>query len=89
MSSSYESVNYLLRMKKQIERKMIIEAIQRLTSLIAINDYRYFGFGSIYFADFILFHKYLNIDLMTSIDDKEKDESRFNFNKSLSVINLL
>ena len=80
MSNSYKKVNYLLRMRKQIERKLIIETLQHLDGYIDIRRYHYFGFGSVYFADFILFHKYLNIRKMTSIDDKVEDEKRFDFN---------
>lgn len=86
MSKSYEKVNYLLRLKKQIERKLIIESISKLTPIIDITKYRYIGFGSVYFADFILFHKYLNIKLMSSIDKEESDEQRFNFNKPFAFI---
>lgn len=86
MSKSYEQVNYLLRLKKQIERKLIIETLQSLDRVIDIKEYRYFGFGSVYFADFILFHKYLNINKMTSIDDKVDDEKRFLFNVPFGFI---
>lgn len=88
MSKSYEKVNYLLRLKKQIERKLIIETIQSLSNHLDIADYHYFGFGSIYYADFLLFHKYLNIKSMTSIDNKKKNENRFRFNKPYEFINL-
>ena len=88
MTESYKKVNYLLRLKKQIERKMIIETLQHLGNVPGINikDYRYFGFGSVYFADFILFHKYLNINKLTSIDNKKHDEKRFRFNKPFDFI---
>ena len=72
-SPSFEKVNYLLRLKKQIERKIIIEAFQSISPIIDISEYRYFGLGSIYFADFILFHKYLNIKKMTSTEYNEDD----------------
>lgn len=86
MSKSYEKVNYLLRLKKQIERKLIIETLQHLDAYIDIRNYHYFGFGSVYFADFIMFHKYLNIHKMTSIDNKKDDEQRFMFNKPFGFI---
>jgi len=86
MSKSYERINYLLRFKKQIERKIIIEALQCLGSVFDIKKYRYLGFGSIYFADFILFHKYLNINKLTSIDSKVSDEQRFKFNLPYAFI---
>ena len=67
--NSFENVNYNVRLKKQIERKIIVETLQKLNAIMDIPNYHYLGFGSIYFSDFILFHKYLNINRMTSIDD--------------------
>jgi len=87
MTKSYEEINYLLRPKKQIERKIIAETLQRLDKLIDISKYHYFGLGSIYYADYQLFHKYLNIGRMTSIDKSADDESRFRFNKPYGFIN--
>lgn len=86
MTNSYEKINYLLRPKKQIERKIIAEILQHLDKLIDISKYHYFGFGSIYYADFQLFHKYLNIERMTSIDKSARDENRFRFNKPYGFI---
>lgn len=86
MTKSYETINYLLRPKKQIERKIIAETLQRLDKLIDISKYHYFGFGSIYYADYQLFHKYLNIEKMTSIDKSADDENRFRFNKPYGFI---
>lgn len=86
---SHEKVNYLLRLKKQIERKIIIETLQKLNPILpkgSIEKYRYFGFGSVYFADFILFHKYLNINKMNSIEIEEEDEIRCIFNKPYKFI---
>lgn len=73
---SYEKVNYLLRPRKQIERKILIDILRNVT---AIDSYHYIGLGSIFYYDFILFHKYLNIRKMTSLDC-EKEVSRFDFN---------
>ncbi|MBI2101353.1 hypothetical protein HYT53_01970 [Candidatus Woesearchaeota archaeon] len=87
---SYEKVNYLLRLKKQIERKLIIEALLHLSASIKIeiDKYHYIGFGSVYFADFIMFHKYLNINKMTSIENKKDDKIRFKFNKPFDFVKL-
>jgi len=85
---SYEKVNYLLRLRKQIERKMIIEMMQKLSKEISINEYHYLGFGSVYFADFILFHKYLHINNMTSLEKDRKKKKRFEFNLPYKFINL-
>lgn len=81
--ASYRKVNYLLRLRKQIERKIMIEILQSLNRhpKINISEYCYFGLGSIYYADFILFHKFLKINNMISIDSNVQHERRFRFNK--------
>ena len=75
-AKSFEKVNYLLRPKKQIERKIIIDLLR---SVKEIHEYLYIGLGSIYYYDFILFHKYLNLTNMISLDDEET-KKRFEFN---------
>jgi len=84
---SFENINYMFRPKKQIERKIFIELLQKMQHAlnIDISKYRYIGLGSIYYYDFILFHKYLNIRDMVSLDDKE-DYNRFEFNKPFDFI---
>lgn len=78
---SFKAINYMLRLKKQIERKILIEYFQSMRHELDINisEYRYIGLGSVYYYDFILFHKYLNIRDMVSLDDK-KYPKRFEFN---------
>ncbi len=84
---SFEKINYIFRPKKQIERKILIELFQQIQNTLDINisEYQYIGLGSIYYYDFILFHKYLNILDMVSLDDKE-DYNRFEFNKPFDFI---
>ena len=71
----------MLRPRKQVERKIIIELLQELqTALnIDITKYQYVGLGSIYYYDFILFNKYLNITDMISLD-YQPCVQRFKFN---------
>jgi len=85
---SYEKVNYLLRLRKQIERKMIIEMLQKMDGKLEINKYKYLGLGSIYFADFILFHKYLHIENLISLEKDKKKEIRFRFNLPFNFVDL-
>jgi hypothetical protein len=87
---SYQNVNYMFRPKKQIERKIFIELLQEMQHAlnIDISKYRYIGLGSIYYYDFILFHKYLNVRDMISLDDKE-DSNRFEFNKPFDFITFI
>lgn len=87
---SFEKVNYLFRTKKQIERKIFIEIFQNLRfgTEIKLDEYHYVGFGSIYYYDFILFNKYLNINNMTSIDFAKR-KARLNFNKPFDFISFV
>jgi len=82
---SFEYVNYMFRPKKQIERKIIIEILQELKNEIPLSKYLYIGFGSIYYYDFILFHKILNMNNLLSIDDKST-KKRFEFNRPYDFI---
>lgn len=83
--SSFNKVNYYLRPNKQVERKIIIEIIQKFHKEIAITDYCYIGMGSIYYYDFILMHKLLGLNDLTSIDNKISPK-RFQFNKPYEFI---
>lgn len=87
MTPSFDKINYVLRPKKQIERKIIIESLQIIQRQVPINleSYEYLGMGSIYYYDYLLFHKYLNIRNMISLDDKNVIK-RFDYNKPFDFI---
>lgn len=86
--ASFEKLNYLLRPSKQVERKLLIHALHRMASLgYDVSTYTYLGFGSVYYADFILFHKYLYIDDMICVEAADIPK-RMNFNKPFSFIRL-
>jgi len=84
--ASFENIDYRLRPAKAIERKMIAEVIRKLSIFHKIEDYRYIGFGSIYFSDFTLFHKGLGIKNMISIEHETEYEERVKFNLPYSFI---
>jgi hypothetical protein len=85
---SYEKFSYLARPSKQVERKLIIEALQRLRfGGFPLQDYRYVGLGSVYYADFILFHKYLYIDDMVCAEASDIPR-RMKFNKPYNFVRL-
>src|SRR6266849_1762893 len=85
---SFSRFNYLLRPSKQIERELFIEALHRLSvGGFEIRDYTYLGFGSVYYADFVLFHKYLYIDEMICVE-AEDIPKRMEFNKPFDFITL-
>jgi hypothetical protein len=86
---SFEKFNYTLRPSKQVERKLFIEALHYLGhhAGFPIKEYTYLGMGSVYYADFILFHKYLYIDKMICIEGAHI-EKRMKFNKPYKFIDL-
>lgn len=88
-TQSYLKVSYDLRPAKQVERRMLIDAFHRLASAgFPISDYRYTGFGSIYFVDFILFHKLLGIRKLLSVEFDPRIEKRVRFNAPFKEIEL-
>jgi hypothetical protein len=87
-NSSFEKINYSIRPNKSIERKMFCEALTRLSFIDHLNKYRYIGFGSPYFADFILFHKNLGITNLVSIEKEKDKKDRFDFNIPYSTIQM-
>jgi hypothetical protein len=88
MTGSYRQINFSLRPAKSIERKMLCEAFRRLAEFGHVSDYRYIGFGSTYFSDFILVHKTLAIRNMLSIERDDFNKARFEFNRPFHCIKL-
>lgn len=88
MSASYREINYGLRAAKCIERKMLCEAFRRLSNFHSLDRYRYVGFGSTYFSDFVLIHKSLGITDMVSIEMDTMHMERFKFNKPYRCIKM-
>jgi hypothetical protein len=88
-SESYLKVHYELRPAKQVERRMLIDAFQMLSLAgFPISDYQYTGFGSIYFVDFILFHKILGMNRLLSVEYSTKVAKRVRFNKPYDCIDI-
>lgn len=85
---SSDKVNYLIRPAKQVERKLIIEALQCLGKKYHIPDYIYVGMGSRYFVDFQMIHKFLGIKDMISFEMDEENIKRFEFNLPYEFIDL-
>jgi hypothetical protein len=86
-SESYLKVAYDLRPAKQVERRMMLETFQVLSQLgFPIDEYQYTGFGSVYFADFILFHKLLGIRKMLSLEINDKIRKRIKFNRPFGSV---
>ncbi|MDY6917628.1 MAG: O-methyltransferase [Chloroflexota bacterium] len=79
--ASFERINYILRPRKQIERKIIMELLSGLESPLGLDlkSYQYVGLGAIHYYDFLLVNKYLNITDMVSLDCRDC-RHRFEFN---------
>ena len=88
MTASYRLIDYSLRSAKFAERKMICEMLARLKVFGSLESYRYVGFGSIWFADCVLFHRSLGIEKMISIERETDHEDRFIFNNPYRGIEL-
>lgn len=86
--ASFEKIDYFLRPSKQVERKLIIEALQKLSKAgHFIHEYTYLGLGSVFYVDFLLFHKYLHIDSMICAEIEDCPD-RMDFNKPYEFIDL-
>jgi hypothetical protein len=86
--ASYRKIHYLLRPAKNVQRKMLCEAFQKLGREKTLREYRYVGFGSMYYGDFILFHKHLGFQHMSSIEH-EKGAERAEYNKPYNCVVVL
>lgn len=85
-SPSFDRVNYLLRPNKHIERKLIFDRLMRMRSQISFINHRYIGLGSLWFVDFVLAHRALQVTEMLSIECEAEIAPRMEFNKPYSTI---
>lgn len=85
---SYDKINFLLRPNKSVERKMVCEMLSGISSIKDLSAYMYVGLGSVYFADFLLFHRHLGIKKMVSIESDDNVKDRCEFNKPFSCIDV-
>jgi len=85
---SFREFDYRLRPAKCVERKMLCEAFRQLSFFAPVENYRYIGFGSTAFTDFILIHKTLAITDMISIEKRADYETRFEFNRPFQCIQI-
>jgi hypothetical protein len=85
---SFEAINYMLRPNKNVERKLIVATLKKLQSQFDIPNYRYVGFGSMWFSDFVLVHRVLNICDLVTIENQKSREKRVEFNKPFACIDV-
>lgn len=85
---SFESINYMIRPNKNVERKLILSTLNRLGREFPVVNYRYVGFGSMWFSDFVLMHKALGICDMVTIENQKSRARRVEFNKPFGCISV-
>lgn len=87
MSASFNKIDYQLRPAKAVERKMMAEIFGRLSVFGALDTYQYVGMGSVYFADFTLFHAACGFGSMVSIEgtDDKRIQKRCRFNAPVAL----
>ena len=85
MSDSFRRINYSLRPAKHAERRMLCDVFRRLAHFQPVETYQYVGFGSVWFSDFILFHRALGVRDMLSIEQAKQSERRFEANKPFAI----
>jgi hypothetical protein len=64
---------------------MLAELFRRLRPFGTIESYKYVGFGSVWFSDFILFHRVLGISKMLSIEKSSGSKARFDANRPFKI----
>jgi hypothetical protein len=91
-TSSSTKIAYDLRPSKQAERYILVEFLHKLREIgIRMEEYRYVGFGAQYFYDFRLFHQFLGIRDLTSVEGSplESVQKRCEFNKPYGDLELV
>lgn len=83
---SFDSINYSLRPSKSIQRQLVFEGVRRLQVVLDLERLVYVGFGSIWFADFLLAHRLLQIEDMVSIESNEIGYKRAVFNAPYATV---
>ncbi len=86
--ASFDNVNYSLRPSKSIQRQIVFDGIGALKSLLGLSNAVYIGFGSIWFIDFVMAHKLLDINDMISMESDEVGYRRAVYNKPYATIDV-
>lgn len=87
-SPSFERIDYQLRYNKHIERRLVFDLLQRAQRHLNFSSHGYLGFGSMWFSDFRLAHRVLEVESMHSMERQEYVE-RAAFNQPYTSIKVL
>lgn len=85
---SFDNVNYSVRPNKNVERKLIFDALRVLNSEFDFDTVPYIGMGSLWFVDFVMAHKILHMQRLISIEHEE-NAPRSEFNRPYNCISVL
>lgn len=88
-TATFKKIDYSLRPNKNVERKLIAEALQKLQGQFNLPSYRYVGLGAIWFVDFVLFHRTLGIRDMISIQEGRAEARRAAYNRPFRFIQVV
>ena len=83
---SFDAINYSLRPSKSIQRHVVFDGIDLLKRTLGLDQMLYVGFGSIWFTDFLLAHRFLRIREMISIEGNEVGHRRALFNAPFATV---
>lgn len=86
MTSSFRKINYALRPAKHAARRMLCEIFGRVHPFQPVEQYVYVGFGSVWFQDFLLFHRHLGVREMISIERDTSARARIEANKPFRTV---
>lgn len=90
IGKSHQKVHYEFRPAKQVERRMLLHALHALREVgYPISKYEYTGLGSIYFIDFVLFHRYLGLTRFTSVEGDRDIDKRVEFNRPYDLVKVV
>jgi len=64
---------------------MLCDVFRKLAAFDPVEEYRYVGFGSVWFSDFILFHRALGVRHMLSIEQAVASKNRFEANRPFNL----
>ena len=86
--ASFDVVNYSLRPSKSIQRQIVFDGIRILQFRLCLSDMVYIGFGSVWFIDFVMAHKLLDIKNMISMESDDIGYRRAVFNKPYATVDV-
>lgn len=87
--SSTNVVNYSLRQNKSIERSIVFDGARAIVDCLDLHDLVYVGFGSVWFSDFHLAHRNLDIQTMVSVEADAITYARAQFNRPYRTVEVV